>query len=153
MPLLAAQVPNGFVDLRHGDRRARQVGRLRRDDRGGGVHHHHELLRLRRHFRGGQRIRRQREAGEDVGVVAHDQLLRQALGDLGGDAADVLADHLDLLAGDHVAVLLHIELDAVVELHAGIGELPGKRQDHADLDRLLSLRAGTTGEQRQEAKA
>ena len=50
-------------------------------------------------------------------------------------------------------MLLHIELDAVVELHAGIGELPGKRQDHADLDGLLCLRTGGAGEQRQQAKA
>ena len=64
----------------------------------------------------GQRVRRQREAGEDVDVVAHDQFLRQPLGDVGRDAAGVLADDLDLLAGDGVAVLLHVELDAVVHL-------------------------------------
>jgi hypothetical protein len=50
-----------------------------------------------------------------------------------------LRDHLDLLAGDRVAVLLHVKLDAVVELHPGIGELPGKGQDHADLYCLLCL--------------
>ena len=58
------------------------------------------------------------EAGEDVDLVAHDQLLRQALGDVRRDAAGVLADELDLLAGDRVAVLLHVELDAVVDLGA-----------------------------------
>ena len=42
--------------------------------------------------------------------------LREALGDVRRDAAGVLADELDLLAGDGVAVLLHVELDAVVDL-------------------------------------
>ena len=70
---------------------------------------------------------RQREAGEDVDVVAHDQFLREPLGDVGRDAAGVLADDLDLLAGDRVAVLLHVELDAVVHLGAGIGELARNR--------------------------
>ena len=97
------------------EERAR-YGRFGGDDRGGGVHHDHEFLRLRRDLGGGERIRGQREAGQDVGIVAHDQLLREALGDLGGDAADVLADDLDLLAGDGVAVLLHVEFDPVVEL-------------------------------------
>ena len=31
---------------------------------------------------GAERFRRQREAGEDVDLVAHDQFLRQALGDV-----------------------------------------------------------------------
>ncbi len=65
------------------------------------------------------------------------ELLRQALGDVGRDAAGVLADDLDLLAGDGVAVLLHIKLEAVVDLRAGIGELAGIFVDHADLDGVL----------------
>ena len=72
-----------------------------------------------------ERFRRQREAGEDVDLVAHDQFLRQALGDVRVRAAGVLADDLDLLAGDGVAVLLHVELDAVVDLRGGVGELAG----------------------------
>ena len=56
------------------------------------------------------------EAREDVDLVAHDQLLREPLGDVRREAADVLADDLDLLAGDGVAVLLHVDLDAVVDL-------------------------------------
>ena len=44
-----------------------------------------------------------------VDLVVDDQLLRDALGDV-GDAGVVLDDQLDLLAGDRVAVLLHVEL-------------------------------------------
>ena len=74
------------------------------------------------------------------GAVAHDQLLREALGDVGRRAADIAADDLDFFAGDGVAVLLHISLDAVVELNAGIRELAGENIDHADLDRALCVR-------------
>ena len=151
MPCLAAQVPKVSSTSRHRDRRAREIGRLCGDDRGCRVHHHHELLRLRRYFRRGQCVGCQREAGEDVGAVTHDQLLRQPFGDLRGDAADILADHLDLLAGDRVTVLLHIEFDAVVELHAGIGELSGERQDDTDLDGVVCLR-GCEGRKQAEAQ-
>ena len=88
---------------------------------------------------GGQRIRREREAGEDVGVIAHDQFLREPLGDVGRNAADIFADEFDLLAGDGVAVLLHVELDGVVHLRGGVGELAGIRDDDADLDGVLRI--------------
>ena len=64
------------------------------------------------------------EAGEDVDLVADDQFLREPLGDVGRDAAGILADDLDLLAADRVAVLLHVGLDAVVHLDAGVGKRP-----------------------------
>ena len=48
--------------------------------------------------------RRQAEAGQHGDLVVDDQLLRQPLGDV-GHAGVVLEDHLDLLAGDRVAVL------------------------------------------------
>ena len=144
--LFRRPVAEHLVDLRDRHRGACHVGRLRGDDRGGGIHHHHEFLRLGRDVGRRDRVRRQGEAGQEVDVVAHHQLLRQALGDLGGDAADILADDLDLLAGDGVAVLLHVELDAVVELDAGIGELAGERQDHADLDRRLRPGPGRADE-------
>ena len=78
-----------------------------------------------------------RVAGQDVDVVAGDQLLRQPGGDVGCHAAGVLADDLDLLAGNGVALLLHVELDAVVHLRRKVGELARERHDHADLDRAL----------------
>ena len=129
-----------FVELIHGERGAHHVGRLGGDDRGRGVHVDHEFLGLRRHVGGGERVGREIVAGEDVRAVAHDHLLRQPLGDVRRDAAGVLADQLDLAAGDGVAVLLHVELDAVVDLRAGIGELAGIGHDHADLDGLLRVR-------------
>ena len=49
--------------------------------------------------RGGQRQRRQAEAGEHVDLVVDDQLLREARV-VSGDAGVVLDDQLDLLAGD-----------------------------------------------------
>ena len=89
---------------------------------------------------GAERFRRQREAGQDVDLVAHHQFLRQALGDVRVRAAGVLADDFDFLAGDGVAVLLHVQLDAVVDLRRGVGELAGIGADDADLDGVL--RAG-----------
>ena len=55
-----------------------------------------------------------------------------------GDAGCILADQFDLLAGDHVAVLLHVELDAVVHLRGRIGELAGIGDEQTDLDGVLS---------------
>ncbi len=83
---------------------------------------------------------REREAGKDVGLVAHDEFLRQPLCDIRVRAAGVLADDFDLLAGDSVAVLLHIELDAVIDLRGRVGELAGIGADDADLDRFLERR-------------
>src|SRR5467141_1217766 len=129
----------GLHDLREGDRGAHHVGRPGDDDRGRRVHHHHELLRLRRHVRGGERVRRQQESGEEVDLVAHHQLLRVALGDVGQGAADVAADDLDFLAGERVAVLLDIGARAVLHLDAGVGELARQDVDHADPDGLLRV--------------
>ena len=94
---------------------------------------------------------RQREAGQEVDLVAHDELGGQTLGDVGRDAADVLAHELELLAGDRIAVLGDVELDAVVELVAGVGELARIGQDDADLDRALGVRPGKSEEQRGNA--
>ncbi len=90
-----------------------------------------------------ERFRGQCEAGEDVDAIAHDQFLRQALGDVAARTAGVLADDFDLLAGDAVAVLLHVQLDAVVDLCRGVGELARIGGDDADLDG--ALRAGRGG--------
>ena len=77
--------------------------------------------------------------GEDVHLVAHDQLLGQALGDRRGDAARVLPDELDFLAGDGVAVLLHVKFDAGIKFGRGVRELARIGQNDADLDRALGV--------------
>ncbi len=69
-------------------------------------------------------------------MVAHDGLLRQPFGGVRRDAAGVLADEHDLLAGNRVAVLFHIQGNAVIDLGAGIGELTGILVDHPDIDRI-----------------
>ena len=128
-----------LVELKHGERGAHHIGRLGGDDRGAGVHVDHELLGLRRDVGRGERVRREVVAREHLGAVANDHLLRQPLGHVRGDATGILADQLDLAAGDGVAVLLHVKLDAVVDLGAGIGELAGVRHHHPDLERLLRI--------------
>src|SRR3954467_3482104 len=52
--------------------------------------------------------RRLATSGGVVRVVAPPHLRGRALGDVGGGAADVLGDDLDLLPGDGVAVHLHV---------------------------------------------
>ncbi len=93
--------------------------------------------------RGGQRQRRQAEAGQHRDLVVDDQLLREAPRRV-GHAGVVLEDHLDLPAGDRAAVLRHPELDRAVDLPAGGSGLAGHRQDQADLDRpgIGGLRQG-----------
>ena len=78
-------------------------------------------------------------AGQHVDLVADDQFLREPLGHIRRNAARVLADEFEFLASDGVTMLLHIELDAVVHLRCGIGELARVRTDQADLDGLLGL--------------
>ena len=71
---------------------------------------------------------------------------------LSGQFADVSADDLDLLAGDGVAVLLHVGLDPVVELDARVGELAGQNVDQPDLDGALRAR-GCDAEQQRDGAA
>ena len=74
-------------------------------------------------------------------LVVDDHLLDVAAGGV-GDAGVVLEDQLDLLAGDHVAVLLDIEPRAGVGLTAGgIEAGAGHGEAHADLDDVLGARA------------
>ena len=54
-------------------------------------------------------------------MVAHDQFLRQPFGDVGRDAAGILADELDLSVGNGVAMLFDVKLDGIVHLRGSIG--------------------------------
>ena len=129
-----------MFELRNRQRRARDVRRLGRDDRSGRVHHHQKLLCLGGDIRGSERLRRQREAGEDVDLVANDQFLREAFGDVRIRSASVLADELDLLARDRVAVLFDEQLDTIVHLRRGVGELARVSHDQTDFYGVLRLR-------------
>ena len=74
-------------------------------------------------------------------IVDH-ELLGEPLG-IVGDAAVIPDDELDLLAGDGVAVLRHVELDGGGDFLPGGADRAGHRQDEADLDGVL--RGGAAG--------
>jgi len=76
------------------------------------------------------------EARDEADLVVDDQFLRETLG-IVGNRRVVLQDDFDLLAGDGVALLLHVQLDRIVDLLAGRGLAAGHRQDQADLHALL----------------
>ena len=111
------------------------------------------FFRFGRNAASRNRVRGEHEAGQDVDLVAHHEFLGQPLGDRRRDAADVLADDLDLLAGDGVAVLLHVKLDAFVDLLGGVGELARIGQNDADLDSALRLAGGRHQARRQQGGA
>jgi len=101
---------------------------------------------------GGERVGREQESGQDIDAVTDNQFLCEPFRHVGRRTADVSADDLDLLAGDGVAVLLHVGLDAVVELDAGVGELAGQNVDQPDLDGALRAR-GCDAEQQRDGAA
>ena len=80
---------------------------------------------------------RQAKPSHDGDLVLDDQLLSQALSHV-RHAGIILDDQLDLLAGNRVALLLHVELGGRLDLPARRRERPGHRQDQTDLERLLS---------------
>ena len=76
-------------------------------------------------------------------IVDH-ELLGEPLG-IVGDAAVVPDDELDLLAGDRVAMLRHVELDGGGDFLPGGAHRAGHRQDEADLDGVLGGGAAGCG--------
>jgi hypothetical protein len=85
---------------------------------------------------------------DDGDLVVDDQLLRQPFGVV-GNAGVILDDEVDLLAGDGGAVLVHVHLDAGLDLLADWGEPAGEWQHHADLH-VLSKGAGGRQRRRRE---
>jgi hypothetical protein len=83
--------------------------------------------------------RRDAEAGNETDLVVDDQFLGEALGVV-GKGSIIPEDDFDLLAGNGVAVLLHIQLDRIVDLLAGRRLAARHRQDQADLDAFLRAR-------------
>jgi len=123
----------------------RTIGRFFGHRRGRGVHHHHGHLGLTGQRRGREGVGREVEPGEDVHLVVHQQLLRHALGHLRRHAGVVLDDELDLAPGHGVAVLRHIDVDAMLDLLAVVGERTGHRQHKAD-GQVLGLHQPGAGE-------
>jgi hypothetical protein len=66
--------------------------------------------------------------------------LGEAFRNIGVRAAGILPDNLNFLTGDRVAVLLHIKLDAVVDLSTRVSKLTGIGIDHADFDLGIGAR-------------
>ena len=135
--VLGGPVADDGGGLREGKTGAHDIGRALGDDRGAGRHHDLRDLALGRQRRRGKGRRGNAEAGDEIDLVVDDQFLREALG-IVGDRAVILQDDLDLPAGDGVALLLHVELDRIVDLLAGRRLAAGHRQDQADLHALLS---------------
>jgi len=75
-----------------------------------------------------------------VHLVIDDELLGETLGVVWHGAV-VLENHLDLLARNGRAMLLHVELHAGIDLLAGRGLRPGHRQNETDLHAVLCERA------------
>ena len=119
------------------ERDARDIRRFRRDRGRGGVHHDQGDLGLG-HQRGDRhRVGRVDDAGEELYVVASDQLLCQSLRHVRLRSGVVALDQLYLHTRWQVfLMLLHVERDAAVHELAGLRERAGIGVDDPDLDRL-----------------
>src|ERR1700730_12341958 len=117
--------------------------------RGARNRHHRRHLGFGGDRRHGHRARRD-AGGQQRYLVVDDQLLGEPLGVV-GDAGVVAEDQLDLLAGDAVAMLRHVELGRGGDFTAARGVRPGHLHDHADLDRVL--RRGAAGAERRDGEA
>ena len=135
-PVLQRPLRHRHGGLRKGERGADDIGRFLGDHRGRGGGDDLGNLRLRRDLGRGQCERRQPEAHQDLGMVVADKLFGEALGHVRRAGVVLDLEH-DLLAGDRVAVLMHVKLGGGAFLPAGRGERPGHRQNHADDDGVL----------------
>jgi hypothetical protein len=96
---------------------------------------------MRRHRRGGDRRRRQREAGDELDLVAGDQFGGDRLGGGARGRALVALDEFDPVRRDVAGVLLEVEIECLVHLGAEIGIDARIGQDNADPDGLGRGRA------------
>ena len=136
--VLGGPVTDDGRRLRQREGGADDVGRALGNDRGARRHHDFRNLGLCRQRCRRECGRRHAEACDEIDLVVDDQFLREALGVV-GNRRIILQDDFDLLAGNGVAVLLHIEFDRVVDLLAGRCLATGHRQDQADLDGFLGV--------------
>ena len=118
---------------------AHEIRRPGGRDGGAGNHHDGCDLRLGDELAVGKYGRRD-PAADDVDLVVDDHLLHEPAGVV-GHTAIVAHDDFDLLAGDHVAVVLHVEPCAGPGLPTRSSETgPGHGKAHADLDHILRRR-------------
>jgi hypothetical protein len=139
--VLGGPISDDHRRLCHGEARPRDVGRALGDDRGAGRHDDLRNLALRAQRRDRKCAWRDAVSGGEAHLVVDDQLLRDALG-IVGHGSIVFDDELDLLAGDHGAVLLHVEARRGGDLLSGRGLLTGHRQDQPDFHDILCGGAG-----------
>ena len=76
------------------------------------------------------------KSSQERHLVVDHEFLGEPLGHI-GVAGVVLDDEFDFLAGDHVALLLHVELGAGDQVFAGRRERAGQRHEQADLHDVL----------------
>ena len=122
--------------LRQNETGADEIGRRGGGHRGARDHDDGRDLRLGDERTIGKHGRRD-PAGDDVHLVVDDHLLHEAPRVV-GHAGIIAQDDFDLLAGDHVAVVLEVKSRAGRGLPTGGGETgAGHGKAHADLDHLL----------------
>ena len=109
-PVVRRPIRHRHGRLRQREAGARDVGGFFGDDGRAGRGDDLGGLRLRRQRRDRERGRRDAKAGQEIHLVVDDQFLSDALG-IVGNRGVVANDELDLLAGDHVAMLRHVKLD------------------------------------------
>ena len=129
--VLEAPLRHRHRGLRQREGGAHDIERLFRDHRGRRGGDDLGNLGLGGDWRDRERQRGEAEAHQRLGVVVADQLLGEALGDV-GRASVVLDDERDLLSRHRVAVHLDIELGSRLFLLAGARLLAGHRQNQPD---------------------
>ncbi len=131
-----------IAGLPQGERKARDVGRARRDHRGAGVHDDEGDLGLGRERRDRHRVGREDHPREQVHLVAHDQLLRELLGLVGVGAGVVADEELDVHPGRQLfLVLLQVQTHPALHVGPEVAVQPRVAGDEADLDGLGERRS------------
>src|SRR5579864_2987739 len=114
-----------FKRLKRGGE-AHKIGRGIGDAESRSVHDNGGFLRLGDKRRNPKCGRTEIDAGEEIDLLADDQLLSELLCALGIRTALVAPDDFDFLASDTVAMLADISLDPIANLLAKISELARK---------------------------
>src|SRR6185312_2356233 len=98
-------------------------------------------MRRRRNGRYGERLRRQRNTGDHLDLVARNQFGRFLARDI-CLTAGIAAQEYDLASGDDIAVLLHPDLDGGVGFLTERRRAAGIRAEKPDLERHRLVRLG-----------